>query len=307
MSLQEQAAQVRALYQAFQTRSFERMAGAFTEDAELVNMATGDAYRGKEGYLQFARGWAAAFPDLRVEVIRYHSEESWAVVEYAFRGTHSGAMISNAGFIPPTWAQVDFRLCDSVQLRGGRISRLCTYFDSATMLRQMGLLPNSPLHATDRRAALELYAMEVDASAQERNKAIVQRFLEEVLNQHNPAATVSICTPDVRWHGGAMGEAVDLGSFQNSLAAVFASFPDLNVEVHDATAEQDRVAVRVTLRGTHLGEFQGLTTTGKRISSTGLAAYRLSQNRIVEAWWQHDFLAMMKQLGPAPALRSTTT
>lgn len=306
MALQEQAAQVRALYEAFQTRSFERMAGAFAEDAELINMATGDVYHGKEGYLQFARGWAAAFPDLRVEVLRYHGAESWAVVEYAFRGTHTGAVISHGGFIPPTWAQVDLRLCDSVQLRGGRISRLCSYFDSATMLRQMGLLPNSPLHSTDRRAPLELYATEVDSSAGQRNKAIVQRFLEEVINQHDPAAAVAICATDLSWHGGPMGEAHDLASFQSSLAAIFASFPDLSLELHDVIAEEDRVAVRLTLRGTHLGDFQGIPATGKRVTSTGLASYRIVANRIVEEWWQHDLLGMMRQLDPAPALHSTS-
>ena len=70
--------------------------------------------------------------------------------------------ISSAGFIPPTWAQIDLRLCDTVELQDGRVVRLQTYFDTATMLRQMGLFPNSPLHTTDRRAPLELYATEVD-------------------------------------------------------------------------------------------------------------------------------------------------
>lgn len=305
MTVLDQTAGVRSIYEAYQARTFERAAECFAEEAEITNIATGDRYTGREGYLQFARGWAAAFPDLRVEVLRYHSSADWALVEYAFRGTHTGALITSNGFVPPTWAQVDFRLCDTVQLREGRVARLQTYFDTATMLRQMGLYPNSPLHSADRRAPLELYATEVDSASQQRNKAIVHRFLEEVLNQRNAGAAAAVCAPDVTWHGGPMGDAHDLLSFQNKLRSIFRSFPDLNVEVHDVIAENDRVAVRLTMRGTQLGHFQGVAPTGREISSSAMNTYRIADNRIVEEWWQHDLLGLMKQLDSAPPAAST--
>lgn len=301
MSVLDEAVNVRAIYEAYQARSFERSAEWFAEDAEIVNMATGDTFRGREGYLQFARGWASAFPDLRVEVLRYQATESWASVEFALRGTHTGAFLSSGGFVPPTWSQVDLRLCDSVQMRDGKISALHTYFDTATMLRQMGLFPNSPLHTADRRAPLELYATEVDAAAQQRNKAIVNRFLEEVLNQRNPAAASSFCSPELVWHGGAMGDATDLAAFQATLQSIFRSFPDLSVEVHDVIAEQDRVAVRLTMRGTQLGVFHGIAPTGRQITSSAMNTYRIHDSRIVEEWWQHDLLGVMEQLNAAPA------
>jgi steroid delta-isomerase-like uncharacterized protein len=301
MTVLDQNMDVRSIYDAYQARSFERVSQNFAEHAEIANVATGDVYHGREGYLQFARGWVAAFPDLRIEILHYHSTDSWAVVEYAFRGTHTGAMISNGGFVPPTWSQVDFRLCDSVQISDGRIVRLQTFFDSATLLRQMGLFPNSPLHTADRRAPLELYATEVDGASQQRNKAIVHRFLEQVLNQHNVAAAASICSPDLSWHGGPMGEEHNLSRFQDRLRSIFRSFPDLTVEVHDIIAEGDRVAVRLTMRGTQLGEFSGMPPTGRRIVSSAMNSYRINDNRIVEEWWQHDLLGLMTQLDAAPA------
>lgn len=300
MSVLDQTASVRSIYEAYEAKAFERASESFADDAEITNVATGDRYVGREGYLQLARGWAAALPDLRVEVLRYHASEDWAVVEYAFRGTHTGALISGGGFIPATRAQVDIRLCDSVQMRGGRIVRLQTFFDTATLLRQMGLFPNSPLHTTDRRAPLELYATEVDAASQQRNKAIVQRFLEEVLNQRNAGAAAAVCSPEVSWHGGPMGEAHDLPGFQHKLRSIFRSFPDLTVEVHDVIAENDRVAVRLTMRGTQLGYFQGVAPTGRHICSSAMNTYRIADNRIVEEWWQHDLLGLMKQLDSAP-------
>jgi steroid delta-isomerase-like uncharacterized protein len=303
MTVVDHTVSVRSIYEAYQARTFERASQSFAEDAEITNVATGDSYQGREGYLQFARAWAAAFPDLRVEVLRYQATETWAVVEYAFRGTHTGALISRGGFVPPTWSQVDIRLCDSVQMREGSIVRLQTFFDTATLLRQMGLFPNSPLHSADRRAPLELYATEVDAAVQQRNKAIVQRFLEEVLNQRNAGAAAAVCAPEVIWHGGPMGEANDLAAFQNKLRSIFRSFPDLTVEIHDVIAETDRVAVRLTMRGTQLGAFQGIAPTGRQITSSAMNTYRIADNRIVEEWWQHDLLGLMEQLDstrPAP-------
>lgn len=301
MSANEQAGSIRSIYQAYLTRGFERTSQQFTEDAELHSVPTGESYQGREGYVRFARTWAAAFPDLRVDILTLETSGDTSVVEYQFRGTHTGALITASGFIPPTWSTVEVRLCDVLRVRDGQICSLVSYFDSATMLRQMGLLPHSPLHATDRRATLDLYASPVDASAEQRNKAIVHRFLEEVVNQRNPAAAAAVCAPGLTWHGGAMGSARDLPAFQSLLASVLTSFPDLTVEVHDVIAEQDRVAVRLTLRGTHLGEFQGVASTGRTVCSTGLITFRIAENRIVEQWWQNDILGVLRQLNATPA------
>ena len=43
------------------------------------------------------------------------------------------------------------------------------------------------------------------------------------------------------------------------------AFPDLEAEVDDLVAADDKVAVRVSFRGTHRGEFQGITATGRTI------------------------------------------
>ena len=100
MSAESQESMVRRVYAAYESRAFERAADAFAPDAELVNVPTGDVYRGPEGYLQFARGWAAALPDLRVEVRRMELGGEVGTVEYVLRGTHTGALITAGGFIP---------------------------------------------------------------------------------------------------------------------------------------------------------------------------------------------------------------
>jgi steroid delta-isomerase-like uncharacterized protein len=296
----------RIVYDAYVTRQFEAAAQCFAPGAELLNVATRDSFRGPDGYLEFARGWAGALPDLQITVEDLAAGDLTAVVQYTLRGTHTGPLVSPSGFVPPTWSHIELQFCDVLEVREGMVQRLTSYFDAATMLRQMGLLPHSPLHAIDRRAALGLFATEMDSSVQQRNKAIVQRFLEEVVNQKNPGAAVATCAPDLTWHGGSIGQTADLASFQSALASMFASFPDLHLELHDSIAENDRVAVRVTLRGTHLGEFQGVPATGNRVTSCGMNTYRLADNRIVEEWWQHDLLGVLRQLDAAPVISRTS-
>lgn len=292
---------LRQIYDAYASRTFEDASQLFSEEAEILNHATGDHFVGRDGYLHQAGAWAAAFPDLRVEILSCEGTERNVAVEYSLRGTHTGPFITTGGFLPPTQAHVDLRLCDLLELHEGRITRLSTYFDTGAMLRQVGLLPHSPLHAEDRRAPLELYATEVDAAAHQRNKAIVHRFMEEVMNQRDIAAMAGLCSPDIVWHGGELGKAHDLRNFQNRLRSIFHSFPDLTLEIHDVIAENDRVAVRVTMRGTQLGHFRGIPPTGRKVTSSGMNTFRIMNNRIAEEWWQHDLLGLLKQLDAAPS------
>ena len=49
-------------------------------------------------------------------------------------------------------------------------------------------------------------------------------------------------------------------------------------------AEEDRVAARVTMRGIHLGEFQGLAPIGKRVEDKAIDMFHVSGGKFVEHW-----------------------
>lgn len=73
--------------------------------------------------------------------------------------------------------------------------------------------------------------------------------------------------------------------------------------IDDVVAEGDRVVVRWTNTGTHVGEFAGIPATGKPFSIVGIDIYRVSEGLLVEHWHVIDQLAMLGQLGllPEPA------
>jgi predicted ester cyclase len=72
------------------------------------------------------------------------------------------------------------------------------------------------------------------------------------------------------------------------------AFPNLEVDVEDQLAEEDKVVTRWTVRGTHSGEFLGLAPTGDEVTVSGIEFDRIAGGRIDEAWvGYHPFAEQM--------------
>ena len=89
---------------------------------------------------------------------------------------------------------------------------------------------------------------------------------------------------------------VGLADFRALNIAQLAAFPDWQTTIEDLIAEGDKVVVRITQRGTHQGTFFGLAATGKQVSVTGVAIFRLRYGQIVEEWLITDQLGARQQL-----------
>ena len=63
----------------------------------------------------------------------------------------------------------------------------------------------------------------------------------------------------------------------------------------------DRVVVRWTGTGTHLGELNGVPATGNRIRVDGITIHRMSGRKIAETWEVWDTLGFLQQVGVVPA------
>src|SRR6266496_3764831 len=95
------------------------------------------------------------------------------------------------------------------------------------------------------------------------NKALVQRFYEEVINQRNLAALDQFVSPNAVNHSVPAGLPQGPSQF---LSLHLNAFPDLQVTVEDLLADGDKVVARVSIRGTHQGALRGISPTGKPIS-----------------------------------------
>ncbi len=84
------------------------------------------------------------------------------------------------------------------------------------------------------------------------------------------------------------------GAIDRFTLLVDALAPHFTVE--DVITEGDRVVVRWTNAGTHIGEFAGVPATGRTFTIAGIDIYRV-EDKLVEHWHVVDQLAMLGQRG----------
>ena len=129
-------------YELYNARDLDRAtATLIAADTEWVNVPTGETFRGPEGYRRFIQGWSRAFPGSRVENLRIAGSDDVIVAEFRGRGSHTGPLITPAGVLPPTGRMMDMPFCEVMEVRDGKIRRARLYFDSATLMRQLGVVP----------------------------------------------------------------------------------------------------------------------------------------------------------------------
>jgi predicted SnoaL-like aldol condensation-catalyzing enzyme len=124
------------------------------------------------------------------------------------------------------------------------------------------------------------------ASVSERNKDVVQRLVDEVLNGGRLEVIDELYVPALAPEAKAW-----IASFQ-------VSFPDVHMEVIELIAEGDTVVGRFTCSGAHLGDWLGYAPTGRRFEVVDeVGIYRVRDGRIVQIWGLEDNLGRLEQLG----------
>ena len=138
-----------------------------------------------------------------------------------------------------------------------------------------------------------------DGLIQANNKAVATRVFEEIFNQGKFQVADEIYAPDFRNHG--LHQSLDLKTDQDAVHAEKKAFPDLRMSVEEMVAEDDKVAVLWTFRGTHTGSgYEGLPPTGTPVELRGITIWRILDGRISEEWtsWSDTaaYLRMLIQL-----------
>lgn len=105
-----------------------------------------------------------------------------------------------------------------------------------------------------------------------------------------------ICTEDVVSHA-PLGDPRGREAPKEYEAPIHEALPNFDVTFEDLVAEDDRVAMRLTIRGTHEGEMMGIAPTGNRVEFQNVIFHRMEDGKIAERWVQPDVLGLLQQLG----------
>ena len=134
----------------------------------------------------------------------------------------------------------------------------------------------------------------------EENKAIIRRFIDEVINERNAAAADKFLADDYVDHGLPPELPPGREGFKQFMQMIFTAFPDTHYENHDMIAEGEKIVSRGTWTGTHKGEFMGIAATGKKVEVQEVHIARMVGGKMAEHWESVDQLGMMRQLGVIP-------
>ncbi len=84
-------------------------------------------------------------------------------------------------------------------------------------------------------------------------------------------------------------------------SGLWTGFPDLRITVEDLIGEGEKVAWRLSVRGTHEGEFRGVSPTGTEVKFGAQYIFEFRNQKIVRRWTNFDRLGVLVQLGAVPA------
>jgi hypothetical protein len=117
--------------------------------------------------------------------------------------------------------------------------------------------------------------MSSQAESAQANVALVRESVE-AFNTGDMAKLLAVAAPDIVIHYAEMPEPLQgRDTWQQGY---------------------DKVALRLTLSGTHHGEFQGIPATGRTISYVSHEFYRVANGVFAEEWICSDMATLFRQL-----------
>ena len=118
---------------AWNSHNPDKMLPLFTDDVFYEDVAFGEVSHGKTELRKFVADEYDGVPDLELKLLRADIHGGHGTIEWTFSGTDKGVFKTGKKF--------SVRGVSVIDLRDGKISRNLDFYDSATIMRQVGTLP----------------------------------------------------------------------------------------------------------------------------------------------------------------------
>lgn len=135
-----------------------------------------------------------------------------------------------------------------------------------------------------------------NAATLDANKAVVKRYIDEVVNAGKVDVVDEIVAGDYRLNGDAAGPDLLKSRAGASYTMLHDAFSDFAFTINELVAEGNTVAARLTFRGTQTGPFAGIPPTGKKVENLSLSFFALTNGQVAEEWTVSDVADVLRQL-----------
>ena len=127
---------VQKQFAAWNAHDADRLVSFYTDDVVYEDVAFGLKAHGHAELRKMAADFFASIPDLKLEVVSHAAMGNRGSVEWVFSGTDVG--------LYKTGKKFSVRGASVYELRGGKFSSNRDYYDAASIMRQVGILPPAP-------------------------------------------------------------------------------------------------------------------------------------------------------------------
>lgn len=131
------------------------------------------------------------------------------------------------------------------------------------------------------------------------NVAVVQRFVDEVLNRGRFELLDELVDHRYHYIGPDGTELIGREALAGLLRGFRSGFSDLTAHIHAIVASNDNVAMTMMLTGTHDGDFDGVAPTGAHLELPLAIFATVIDGKITEDREYYDTATMLTQLGVA--------
>ncbi len=124
----------------------------------------------------------------------------------------------------------------------------------------------------------------------EANKALMRRLFEEGFHSGKLVVVDEVFHPNFV-DRSTSEQPPGTEGVKDYISMVRTGFPDISITIEDLVAEEERVVVRTTWRGTHLGEYEGIAPTSKQVTRSMIQIFHVKDGKLLEEWSEGESLS----------------
>jgi len=248
-----------------------------------------EPFHGPDGFLGLVQMLHGAFPDFYIDPQDMVANGDWVATRWVGGGTHTGGpLLTVKGNVEATgnYFQIDGMTWHTI--KDGKIVESIGHEDTLGLMLQLGVIP-----ATEGAAA--------ETTAAE-NEALVAKYFGDIMSEGKLDVVEEILDPQFAFIIPTQPEPiVGYDAFKGFVGYLRNAFPDIKFTVLRQMAENNKVASRWQIEGTHKGEFLGAPPTGNHIKDFGIDIFTIRHGKIVSVHVNENDFGLMQQLGVIPA------
>ena len=254
----------------------------------------GSTTLGRDEVVAFGQAFRRTITDLRYSVEELLAEGDAVATRWRATGTHSGELLG----VEATGEPVTLSGMRIDHLEDGRFADTWLLFEEWNLLRQLEDAETPTSISTMGRVTPTPVVTQLSAPAE--NEALARALVTEVWNEGRRDSLDRLLGDDFVLYLANASDVTGPEAYWAFVQQYRRAFPDLALTIEDAVSEGDKIAIRLTLRGTHEGTVLGVEPTGTRVDVDRMVIHHVDDGRIIETGVVEDTLGLLEQLGSQP-------